>query len=87
MNPLNQSSKRSDQDRFKIVHIPAEIIDIVKEELGDEFIWDYDENTQELFLMKRPESYTEFLSGFGKGMWKSEGGEKYIRGERNSWND
>lgn len=30
MNPLNQSSKRSDQDRYEIVLIPAELIDIVK---------------------------------------------------------
>ncbi|WP_289142207.1 hypothetical protein [uncultured Brevibacillus sp.] len=87
MSSLNQSSHRSGQDRYKIVLIPAELLDIVKEKLGDEFIWDYDEKSQELFLMKRPESYTDFLSGLGKEMWSSAGGEEHIHGERSSWND
>ncbi|CAM5797978.1 hypothetical protein BBOR36S_05149 [Brevibacillus borstelensis] len=34
MNPLNKSSKRTDQVRYEIVLIPAELIDIVKEKLG-----------------------------------------------------
>ena len=87
MNSLNQSSHSSNQDRYKIVLIPTELVDIVKEKLGNEFIWDYDEKTQELFLMKRPESYTDFLSGLGKEIWKSPGGEEHIREERSSWND
>jgi len=34
-----------------------------------------------------PQSYTEYMAGLGKGVWKKLcGGEKYIRKERKSWN-
>lgn len=38
-----------------------------------------------LFSMKKPESYTDFLSGLGKEMWESVAGEDYIRQERDKW--
>ena len=72
---------------YKMLVIPAELVDIIKEKLGDEFIWDYDKKTNRLFIMKRPESYTDFLSGLGKDMWKSVGGTDYIRQERDEWDD
>jgi len=62
----------------KIIIIPEDLVDIIKEKLGDEFIWDYDKKTNRLFLMKRPESYTDFLSGLGKEMWESVSGTEYI---------
>ncbi|TQK53283.1 hypothetical protein FB479_111103 [Brevibacillus sp. AG162] len=34
MNPLNQSSKRLDQDRYEIVLIPSELIDSAKHDKG-----------------------------------------------------
>lgn len=37
--------------------------------------------------MKKPESYTEFLSGLGKEMWKGVGGTDYINQERDKWDD
>ena len=34
-----------------------------------------------------PQSYTEYMAGLGKSVWKKlGGGEKYIRRERKSWN-
>ena len=72
---------------YKILVIPVELVDIIKEKLGDEFIWDYDKKTNGFFIMKRPESYTDFLSGLGKDMWKSVGGTDYIRQERDEWDD
>jgi hypothetical protein len=55
--------------------------------LGDEFLWNYDFETKELFLIKRPSSITEALYGLGADMWKQAGGTDYIREERDSWAD
>jgi hypothetical protein len=35
--------------------------------------------------MKKPESYTDFLSGLGKEMLEGAGGTAYIRQERDKW--
>lgn len=75
----------SDNNHYKTIVIPEELVDTIKEKLGDEFIWDYDKKTNRLFLMKKPESYTDFLSGLGKEMWDSIGGTDYIRQERDKW--
>ncbi|OPJ64020.1 hypothetical protein [Clostridium oryzae] len=76
-----------DNKHYKMIIIPDELFDTIKEKLGDEFIWDYDKKTNRLFLMKKPESYTDFLSGLGKEMWESAGGEDYIKQEREKWDD
>ena len=76
-----------DDSHYKMIIIPDELFDTIKEKLGDEFIWDYDKKSNRLFLMKKPESYTDFLSGLGKEMWKSVGGADYIRQERDKWDD
>jgi hypothetical protein len=76
-----------DNNHYKMIIIPDELFDTIKEKLGDEYIWDYDKKTNRLFLMKKPESYTDFLSGLGKEMWKSVGGVDYIRQERDQWDD
>lgn len=74
-------------NHYKVIIIPDELFDTIKEKLGDEFIWDYDKKTNRLFLMKKPESYTDFLSGLGKEMWQSVGGAEHIRQERDKWDD
>jgi hypothetical protein len=34
-----------------------------------------------------PQSYTEYMAGLGKNVWKKlGGGEKYLKKERKSWN-
>lgn len=85
MKPVNKPNGVNDD--YKVLVIPAELVDVIKEKLGDEFIWDYDKKTNRLFLMKKPESYTDFLSGLGKEMWDSVGGTDYIRQERDKWDD
>ena len=86
MEPLNKPDCIKDNEYTMLV-IPANLIDVIKEKLGDEFIWDYDKRNKKLFLMKKPESYTDFLSGLGKEMWESVGGVDYIRQERDKWDD
>ena len=74
-----------ENEEYKIIIIPSDILETVKAKLGNEFIWDYDSETQELFLMKKPDSYTDFLAGLGKEMWKSVNGTEYINQEREAW--
>ena len=38
-----------------------------------------------MMIMKRPESYTEFTRGLGSTVWEGVDIDKYIRGERESW--
>lgn len=87
MKSLNEIKNMPSADKYKVLIIPAELIDIIKEKLGDEFVWDYDKKTNQLFVMQRPESYTDFLTGLGKEMWDSVGGTEYIRRERDQWDD
>jgi hypothetical protein len=76
-----------DSKHYKTIIIPEELVDIIKEKLGDEFIWDYDKKANRLFLMKKPVSYTDFLSGLGKEMWENVGGTDYVRQERDKWDE
>jgi hypothetical protein len=87
MKQVNGAGNISNEQAYKILIIPAELVDTIKAKLGDEFIWDYDKQSNSLFLMKKPVSYTEFLSGLGKEMWDSVGGTQYIREERERWDD
>jgi hypothetical protein len=86
MKPLNEVISKENKD-YKLLVVPAELVDMIKEKLGDEFIWDYEKKTNRLFLMKKPDSYTDFLSGLGKEMWDSVGGTEYISQEREKWDD
>ena len=72
---------------YKTIKVSDDLIEIIKNKLGDDFIWDYDEDKGELFIIKKPDSYTEALSGLGSEMWKSVNGVEYIKQERNSWED
>ncbi len=81
METVNEYISLEDK-HYKTIIIPEELVDIIKEKLGDEFIWDFDKNANRLFLMKKPESYTDFLTGLGKEMWESVGGAEFIRQER-----
>ena len=72
---------------YSVVLIPNEMLDFIKEKLGNEVLWVYDEDSNELFLIKRPDSFTEALSGLGEEMWKSVGGTEYIKRERDKWED
>lgn len=70
---------------YSVVLIPNEMLDYIKEKLGSDVLWLYDNESNELFLIKRPESYTDALTGLGENMWKSVGGVDYIKRERDKW--
>lgn len=84
----NQTEKTTDiaQD-YSSIRLPSNLIETVKQKLGDEFLWNYDSETKELFIIKKPSSITEALYGLGADMWKKAGGTDYIRQERDSWVD
>lgn len=84
----NQASKGTDVNQdYSNIRLPSDLIETVKQKLGDEFLWNYDPETKELFIIKRPPSITEALYGLGADMWKQAGGTDYIREERDSWAD
>lgn len=84
----NKIRKETDivQD-YSSIRLPTDLVETVKQKLGDDFLWNYDPETKELFIIKRPPSITEALYGLGSDMWKESGGTDYIRKERDSWAD
>lgn len=72
---------------YRVVLVPKDMLDFIKEKLGKEVLWVYDEESKELTLIKRPDSYTEALSGLGAEMWQKAGGTDYIRRDREQWDD
>jgi hypothetical protein len=84
----NQARKETDViEEYTSIRVPSNLIETVKRKLGDEFLWNYDSETKELFLIKRPPSITDALYGLGADLWKQAGGTDYIREERDSWAD
>lgn len=84
----NQTEKTNDiVQNYSSIRLPSNLIETVKQKLGDEFLWNYDPETKELFIIKRPSSITEALYGLGEDMWKKAGGTDYIRQGRDSWAD
>lgn len=77
----------SSGDSYSVVLIPNEMLDYIKEKLGSDVLWIYDNESNELFLIRKPESYTDALTGLGEDMWKSAGGVDYIRRERDKWDE
>lgn len=85
MKPLQTIDKKIIDKDYSTLIVSKEVMQLIKEELGDKILWDYDEETQELILIPKPKSYTEALTGLGEEMWKKAGGVKYIQKERDSW--
>ncbi len=77
----------STNEDYSVVLIPKDMLDFIRQKLGKEVLWVYDEDSKELTLIKRPDSYTEALSGLGAEMWKKVGGTDYIIQERELWDD
>jgi len=85
---VTQQVKHSSvNEDYRVVLIPKDMVDFIKEKLGKDVLWVYDEESKELTLIKRPDSYTEALSGLGEEMWKEIGGTDYIRRDRDQWDD
>ncbi len=75
MLEVTQQVKHSSvNEDYRVVLIPKDMVDFIKEKLGKDVLWAYDEESKELTLIKRPDSYTEALSGLGEEMWKEIGG-------------
>lgn len=72
---------------YKTIKVAEDLVEIIKKKLGNEVIWDYDEDAGVLFIIKKPVSYTDALAGLGSNMWESAGGVKDLEQERNSWQD
>lgn len=63
-------------DDYNVVLIPNDVLEIIRTKLGEEVLLVYDDDTKELALVKKPESFTKALRGLGKEMWKSVSGTK-----------
>lgn len=87
MEAIQQVKHSSVNEDFRVVLIPKDMVGFIKEKLGKEVLWVYDEESEELTLIKRPDSYTDALSGLGEEMWKNVGGTDYIRRDRDQWDD
>ncbi len=87
MEATQHVKHNSVNEDYRVVLIPKDMVDFIKEKLGKEVLWAYDEESKELTLIKRPDSYTEALSGLGAEMWKKVGGTDYIRRDREQWDD
>lgn len=84
----NKAGEEADNKQdYSSIRLPTDLVETVKQRLGDDFLWNYDSETKELFIIKRPPSITDALYGLGANMWKEVGGTDYIRQERDSWAD
>ena len=72
-------------DDYNVVLIPNDVLDIIRTKLGEEVLLVFDDDTKELALIRKPESFTNALRGLGKEMWESVGGTDYIKLERKTW--
>ena len=72
-------------DDYNVVLIPNDVLEIIRTKLGEEVLLVYDDDTKEVSLIKKPESFAKSLRGLGKEMWKSVDGAEYINQERKSW--
>lgn len=87
MEATNLDKLTPEKEEYRVVLIPKDMLDFIKEKLGNDVLWVYDEDSNELSLVKRPESYTEALSGLGEKMWKKAGGTEHICREREQWDN
>ena len=81
-------------EKIDINHLPLssklvvgnEVLNLIKDRLGNDILWYYDEESKELYLLTKLTSFTQSLKGLGKEIWQTEGGtERYIKEERSSW--
>lgn len=73
---------RLDGDLY--VRIPEYILKKSGLKPGSEIIWLYDEHGQ-ILLMEKPDNFTKTMKGLGKEVWTEIDPDKYIEGERKSW--
>ncbi len=75
MLEVTQQVKHSSvNEDYRVVLIPKDMVDFIKEKLRKDVLWAYDEESKERTLIKRPDSCSEALPGLGEEMWKEIGG-------------
>lgn len=53
-------------DDYNVVLIPNDVLEIIRTKLGAEVLLVYGDDTKELSLIKKPESFAKSLRGLGK---------------------
>lgn len=69
------------KDRYQTT-IPIEIREEAGIEVNSKLVWAYDDINGVILVMKKPESYTDYILGLGEKMWKEIGGAEFIKKER-----
>lgn len=69
------------KDRYQTT-IPMEIRTKAGIEINSDIVWTYDEVNKIILVMKKPESYTDYILGLGSELWKSVGGSDRIKEDR-----
>ncbi len=75
------------ETQYVTLKVQKEIFDTVKNFLGNNVLWTYDEEKKEIIIFKKPESYTQALIEIGSKIWENVDADAYINQERNSWED
>ena len=75
------------ETQYITLKVQKEIFDTVKNFLGNNVLWTYDEEKKEIIIFKKPESYTQALIEIGSKIWENVDADAYINQERNSWED
>ena len=68
--------------KYQVV-IPREARKKLDVHEGDELLVQVKDGV--MMIIKRPASYTEFTRGLGSRVWEGVDIDKYLRGERESW--
>lgn len=75
------------ETQYVTIKVQKEIFETVKNFLGDNVLWTYDEEKKEIIIFKKPESYTQALIEIGSKIWENVDTDAYISQERDSWED
>ncbi|AGL01680.1 AbrB/MazE/SpoVT family DNA-binding domain-containing protein [Desulfoscipio gibsoniae] len=80
-HPQNELRDKESVVREKFqVTLPAFIRDRARLNVGDILLWEFDENSKTMTVIKRPFNFTSQLSGLGKHLWKN--GVETLKKER-----
>jgi len=69
------------REKFQVT-LPAFIRERARLNVGDILLWEFDENSKTMTVIKRPSHFTSQLAGLGKHLWKD--GVKTLKKERAS---
>lgn len=75
----NKDKETVVREKYQVT-LPAYIRDNVKIKVGDVLLWEYDENSNTITVIRKPQNFTGALSGRGKHLWKN--GVEELKQER-----